>query len=272
MSDCLVTTLRWAWDNPNAELLGLIKMVVTNTPATLRFTADETLKLLSATWKSNNENTKSFAGNTDLTNFNYNQITYDDTSTNSSVILIPKYTCVTVVNLLPFNGSLDLDCFNYAGDNQNLTLSVSTTDGTLNGDVIRNLKSDVLGRMVRFRVPGFDFEEPLDVSSLGNSGTITDFSMYLCNSANIYGSLDNLGKSPVSTFISPRTKNVSIDIATFVQNNRNAGRTTGTINLREIGYCTVLISGVVEDVLPNWDTPLSWTASTITFNGKTINA
>lgn len=272
MANCLVTTLDWEWDNPNAERLGVIKMRVNNTtPATLKFTAAGELKLVDATWTATGLRTQSFAANAELVNFNYNKISYDVSGATDCIIEIPKYSCVEFVNMIAYNGIFDVDGFNYSGDAQLLILNCPTSDGTVNGDKIYNLKSNVLSRITgTFNVRGYDFDEPLDLTELGNSGSITSFNMYQCNSGNLSGSLDNLGKCNITSFLSPRTKNVSLDVVKFVNYQRAAGRTTGSLNIREIGYCTVLGNGKVLSVNPAWDTPLNWSASAITLSGSVV--
>lgn len=274
MKNCNVTRYNVSVDGENPEYFGYttIKVGISGSGyfASLQFSEAGKIILLDGKFTATNSREKSFAANEELVNFNYNTITPDTQGATAVTLLIPKYTCYKMVNIMPFEGMLDLDCFNYVDPAKTLTLQ--TFDAT-SSDVISNLDSSLISRFVRFCPKAISYQNEIDLTQLGVNGTLTEFNMNGCISPNVIGALDNLGKSNIgSSTIFPKTKTVSIDLVNFVINNRNAGRTTGSVNMRYVGNCVVKANGVVIDAPANqWDNVLEWTADSITFRGNPIS-
>ena len=274
MKNCNVTRYNVAVGGENPEYFGYttIKVGISGSgyPATLQFSEAGKIIILDGKFTATNSREKSFAANDELVNFNYNTITPDIQGATAVSLLIPKYTCYKMVNIMPFDGVLDLDCFNYVDSAKSLTLQ---TFGATISDVITNLDSSLISRFVKFSPRGISYQNEVDLTQLGVNGDLTEFNMNECISPNVVGVLDNLGKSNIgSTAGFPKTKTISIDLVNFVTNNRNAGRTTGSVNMRNVGSCVVKANGNVIDVpAAQWDNVLEWTADSITFRGNPIS-
>lgn len=187
-----------------------------------------------------------------------------DAGYNDLKLLIPKYIVKRVTYLGDESYPLHVDMNDYLYCN-NLSDFVIVNDHSsiiINEDVVKNLSTFAIAGCI---IAG----EPFDVTSIGLGGKFISFDVSSIT-ANIKGSLNNFGFSPITSLNAPNTKKVSLNIEQFVANNRTAGRTTGSLSLPWVGACNCTFNGAA--VKNQQSNSLSWTATTITFNGVTIDA
>lgn len=108
-----------------------------------------------------------------------------------------------------------------------------------------------------------------DILNVNKSGRV--LSICFRNSIGVVGNYEelgvlNLGSMPIVT----NCKNVTGDIVNFVKKQRARGKTQASYG--ETDWCTGSGLTFNGEAVPEFDwTTISWTANTITFNGKTIN-
>lgn len=90
------------------------------------------------------------------------------------------------------------------------------------------------------------------------------------NNALCYGNISVLGKLTQLVELQWYTAQVTGSLEEFVANARAAGRTEGSVSLGWFNDTGVTFNGETAAVKAN--TSLKWTATTITWNGKTITA
>jgi hypothetical protein len=275
MENCNVKKYMKVADNNNLEYLGYVKARISmSSAATLRFNKKVTLILLDGTWKNPTDPTKP----TELV-VNANTSVYPSSSTINPPsgasyvgILIPKYSCYYYGALYPYDegGVTNLTGFKFGSADDATDLLINFT--ILNNHFkIDGLQYAPLNKAYQFQIAnGAEIVgEPLDLTQLGAGGQLTNFAV---SASNLTGTLDNMGKSNVTTINNfPNTKAVSIDLVNYVANHRAAGRTTGTQNLKYVGSCTVKANGVVLDIPSEGTNTLTWTADSITFRGNPIS-
>jgi hypothetical protein len=273
MGNCLVTKLKGVVDNDNLPILGKLafnaKRGTGNNVYGLNrigFNEDATIEVLHG----------SIGGQRSITIF-ANTFPYlielgefvTDEGYDYLTIVVPKYN----IKYLTFLQSLDVNF----GVNVNMNdFEYSILSGLYiiyNGDRQNKIKvimnKSVSEKLTELEMASSEIQgEPFDVTDLGLNGRLSRLG--LGGVTNLIGSMNNLGFSPISYLGGPNTKNVSFNIEQFVANNRTAGRTTGSLSLPYIGACNCTFNGAAVDNQES--NSLSWTATTITFNGVTIDA
>ena len=102
-----------------------------------------------------------------------------------------------------------------------------------------------------------------DISKLGNSTKLTILDV---RQTSVSGDISKLGNLTKLTNLDVGQTSVSGDIESFVQAQRAAGRSSASLTGSSINWGEVTFDGSLTKG------GLSWTSTTITMNGKTINA
>lgn len=140
---------------------------------------------------------------------------------------------------------------------------------------------DLKGNIASVIDPNYPFKEiTIDYTSIeGNLTSIAQCGSFLQEiravDTLIEGNFENLGECTGLTYISlvklTRPSSITGTIEGFVQRQREAGRTSGSISyLHLFGNAVTFDGDVVSPSNPVTD--FAWTANTITLGGKTINA
>jgi hypothetical protein len=256
MENCLVTKLKGVVDNNNLPILGKMLVVVSTNDPSFKFNKSATVKVLGGTV--NGQTEISINAGIDLLILS-STIVSDGTYGEGKVgLLIDKYDLTNMQRIQKF-------------DLEDILYSPFAFLQVLPSTIIENVeKFPVLCKKQEFiGLNSSSSNIAFDVTELGSNGVMTD--IRLVGNKAAYGSLDKAGMSPLtSNFSTPNTKNVSLNIETFVGYHRAAGRTTGSMSIQYLGACNCTFNG--ESVTNQADNSLSWTATTITLNGVTIDA
>ena len=102
-----------------------------------------------------------------------------------------------------------------------------------------------------------------DISRLGNSTKLTILAL---GQTSVSGDISKLGNLTKLTNLALGQTSVSGNIESFVQAQRSAGRSSASLTGSSINWGEVTFDGSLAKG------GLSWTSTTITMNGKTINA
>lgn len=282
-NNCLFTKLIGVVDNDNLSIFGYnkYKFRMDNAAygATIRLVEGGKLILLDGTWKEGDgagtreKSVAAFAG----TFPGSNSVTPDVEGQEYCTILIPRYTQYAYGNLIAVSDDLpiELSGFKYADPElipESVRIDFSSVAPTIvGGRTIADLSYAPMEKITFINVGKFNFAEVVDLTQIGAGGVLTSFNMGNCR-WNLTGSLDNLGKSDFTPGFLPNTKDVSIDLVNFVNNHRNAGRTTGSMDLRFLGLLTVKVNGVVIPLASKSNNILAWTADTITLDGEPLES
>ena len=256
MENCLVTKLKGVVDNDNLPIYGKAVIVIGTSDPSFRFNKNTTVKVLGGTVDGQTEISVN-AGHALL--ILSSTIVSDGTYGEGKVgLLIDKYALTHMERIQKF-------------DLEDILYSPFVFLQVIPSTIVENVeKFPVLCKKQEFTGINTNSSNiALDVTELGSNGVMTDIRLISNNAA--YGSLNKAGMSPLtSNFNVPNTKNVSLNIETFVGYQRAAGRTTGSFSIQYLGACNCTFNG--ETVSNRADNSLSWTATTITLNGVTIDA
>lgn len=281
MKDCSLKELKGDLNVENPVILGYYKYkFLIDTVAHggyVRVMEASDIILLDGKWTATNERVKSLAAKGGVS-LNSNEVTPDEVGQTYCTVLLPKYTTYTYSNLEPVGDEpLKLSGYEWitssypTGATGPIVELVMTAPSAAGGKTISGLNYAPMDKLYRLQVKNYKFAEQVDITQLGAGGYLNKVDLTNCGRWNdLVGSLDNLGKSNCDIFGMPYTKNVSIDLVTFVANNRSAGRTTGSKSMPYLGNVTIKVNGVVKELaLPNANT-LAWTADSITLNGTPV--
>jgi hypothetical protein len=256
MGNCLVTKLKGVVDNNNLPIYGKAVVVVGANDPFISFNKNTTVKVLGGTVNGQTEISINVATNLLIAS---STIVSDGTYGEGKVgLLIDKYALTRMERIQKF-------------DLEDILYSPFVFLQILPSTIVENVeKFPVLCKKQEFTgINASNTNIAFDVTELGSNGVMTDIRLISNNAA--YGSLDKAGMSPLtSNFNVPGTKNVSLNIETFVGYQRAAGRTTRSLSIQYLGACNCTFNG--ESVTNRPDNSLSWTATTITLNGVTIDA
>lgn len=256
MENCLVTKLKGVVDNDNLPIYGKAVIVVGTGDPSLLFNKNTVVKVLGGTVNGQTEISVNAGSPLLITS---STIVSDGTYGEGQVGLqIDKYSLTGIERPISF-------------DAEDIVYSPLSSIQTISSTSVRNAES-LTAHFTEQTFTQFNIQSnniAINLTELGSNGTMVVVRTLGCS--NVYGSLDKAGMSPLSTqFSTPNTKNVSLNIETFVGYHRAAGRTTGSFSLPYLGACNCTFNG--ESVANLASNSLSWTATTITLNGVTINA
>lgn len=257
MENCLFKKFVGVTDNGNLPFYGKAVIVVGIGDPSLKFNKDGIIKVLGGTV--NGQTQLNVTANTVLT-ITSPTIVSDGTYGSGNIgLLVDKYNLTNVERFINFD----------AKDFEYTPLSAIQA---MSAGVIQNPESFVThfskSEFTEFKIQS-NTNIAMDLTELGSNGTMID--IRLLGTTKVYGSINKCGMSPLTTqFSTPNTKNVSLNIETFVGYHRAAGRTTGSLSLPYLGACDCTFNGAAVSLQA--DNTLSWTATTITLNGTTIDA
>lgn len=261
MGNCLVTKLKGVVNNDNLDLFGYVSIKTSTGSIKFELSGAGTVKILHGTVGGNTEIPIVAGQYTYLVS--YGTIAVDQ-GYDKMIVYIPKYT---IKRLQVNEASINLEDLQYSSPLVELKLNagnpIKYSEATFNG-ILENLEILYITSASTVIDNG-----PIDVTEIGANGIMTNLSLSGV-STGLTGSLNKAGMSPLTEFKVPNTKEVSLSIETFVANNRAAGRTTGSLSLPYLGACITTFNG--RAVANQADNSLSWTATTITLNGVTIDA
>lgn len=260
-TNCLVTKLKGVVNNDNLDLFGYMGIKTSTGNIMFELSDAGTVKILHGTVGGNTE-IPIVAGQYKYL-VQYGTIAVDS-GYDEMIVYIPKYTIKRLyTNASPIN----LEDLQYSSPLVELKLGACNplkySEAAFNG-ILENL--DILYITNTSTVVN---NGPIDVTEIGANGIMTKLS-FSGIATGLTGSLNKAGMSPLTELNVPNTKEVSLSIETFVANNRAAGRTTGSLSLPYLGGCNCTFNG--ESVAIQASNSLSWTATTITLNGVTIDA
>ena len=279
MEKAFVTQYTQEVQNNNLPYFGYdmyrIKMSTQSQGGTVRLSKEGKLILLDGRWSDNNEREYTLAANTTLYP-SVTNITPDEQNQEYVTILIPKYTCYCYGNLCPVDGEYIVEYngfkFGAADSAEYVQLSTSAlvVDNPIGTYKIKGLEYFPFAKARVMDIHNMVISgNPVDISTLGSDGKLIN--LELNHVKNLTGTLNNVAFSNLSSFSVPETKDVSIDIVTFVQNARTAGKTTGSVNILYAGVITVKANDVTLDIPVESTNTLTWTADSITFRGEPIS-
>jgi hypothetical protein len=279
MEKAFVTQYNQEVENNNLPYFGYdmyrIKMDTQGHGGTVRLSQDGKLILLDGKWSSNNEREYTLAAYTTFYPGKTN-IVPDEQNQEYVTILIPKYTCYCYGNLCPVDGEYTVEYNGFKFGAANNTEYAQLATGALVEDhPIGTYKIKGLEYFPFAKARILDIHDmavygnPVDISLLGADGKL--ITLALSHVKNLTGTLNNIAFSDLSSFTVPETKDVSIDVVTFVANARTAGKTTGSVNIKFAGSLTVKANGVTLDIPVEENNTLAWTADSITFRGEPIS-
>lgn len=259
-TNCIVKKFKCVVDNDNLPKLGRIRFkAIKNFPAGsirlhLGFTENTVVNFVNCTYNGQSSDTCGTA----LKAYENGLVLGEN-----AYIEIDKYK-LNAIQIGGFEGSLEyfkyvehFNLFNVDGCPGDVTNIVSIV-GTTNEQYPQQFAcygNDVYG----------------DVSGLGLGGFL-NIATFSSNNTILYGSLLNLAlTSRTLTRVDlPNTKNVVLDIIGFVKRARKIGETTHSTIINFVG--TSRVNTFVGDVIIDTSrAEITWTPTTITYNGTTID-
>lgn len=257
MKNCLVTKLKSTVNNDGLKPFGYIPVKYTesvNSAENVMVCAEaQSAKVIGGTV--NGSTTVDFTGSGDKYYGTFDNCSYDNGQ--DLTLYIPKYAIKNIRC-----NELDAEDLVFATNLANIYMR------DYSRIVNASKLDDIADRFKTFYFAKGSFDEPFDVTKLGSTGNL--IILGLAKVSNVKGSLDNCGLSPITELIVPDSKDVTLTIENFVANQRSINRTTGSLNISWLGVISCYFNGQL--VAAQQDNSLSWTASTITLNGTTIDA
>ena len=154
-----------------------------------------------------------------------------------------------------FNATLNFDlCDSFPPNLETLQLNMTSVSGDISK--LGNLTKLTILKLAQTSVSG-------DISKLGNLTKLTNLDV---GQTSVSGDISKLGNLTKLTNLALGQTSVSGDIESFVQAQRAAGRSSASLTGSSINWGEVTFDGSLTKG------GLSWTSTTITMNGKTINA
>ena len=154
-----------------------------------------------------------------------------------------------------YNATLNFDlCDSFPPNLETLQLNRTSVSGDISK--LGNLTKLTILKLAQTSVSG-------DISKLGNLTKLTNLDVA---QTSVSGDISKLGNLTKLTNLALGQTSVSGDIESFVQAQRAAGRSSASLTGSSINWGEVTFDGSLTKG------GLSWTSTTITMNGKTINA
>jgi hypothetical protein len=238
MNDCLVTKLKASVNNKALERLGYITLEQSSSSSSknsFMFTEDATIWCVNCVYNGN-ENVNVPLNQSQDFSLDYANVTLDTGESLPFKYQIPLGIITRLT--LGTKNTIDCDKFDYI---PNLTSFNDYAGCAYIGDT-----SKLINLGINLRLSNITEGNDIDITNMGLDGKSWSFT--LNGSKKLTGSLNNLGKKVPSgssslTFSLPTTKDVSIDIDTFVRNAVAAGVTTKTMTGMDLVRITVRCNG-----------------------------
>jgi hypothetical protein len=276
MENCLVKKLKATVDNSNLPIYGELKLKIKN---------GSFIQVVKALTVDNCE----VAGDTGITFKNTtfstdysNPLQLTDSINNGFGVVASQDAFITFSNkyvLIPlpsdtkrfgFDGVCEI-----AGGIDSIIIPTDTKSFELTNSYMSLDIKDIADKLNKSNITSLE-KIRISQTSVGNKlfGDISYFArtgiknIDISGNTNISGDIQSLGSIITLENIALRDTSVSGTIESFVVAQRAAGRTTGSVSGNSAGWGLVTFNGSTT----NAKGAVSWTASTITMNGVTINA
>lgn len=255
-NNCLVTKLKATVDNSNLKKLGVLDIYGTgNADIGFKGSSPITVKCVSGTMYSDSGRTQAITEKV------------IPVSTNSSYVYIVNGTHIEVSSkyditffyATPTTEMINTEDFKYSTGITRLT--VPQIKGNLSN--LSGLTSCTALELVSSSAP---YNFALEGTAADIAGLTALTKINLVRAQHVIGSFESLGKCIALTDIKLAESNIAGTVEAFVARQRGAGRTTASNIAISLANTTFNGSSVTHG-----NTTLSWTATTITFNGVTID-
>lgn len=255
-NNCLVTKLKATVDNSNLKKLGVLDIYGTgNADIGFKGSSPITVKCVSGTMYSDSGRTQSITEKEIPVSANTTYLYIVD---GTHIEVSSKYN-ITFVYATPATDKMSTEDFKYSTGITRLT--VPQIKGKLSD--LSGLTSCTTLELVGTSVPYNNELEGVASDIAGLTG-LTKIS--LLRAIKITGSFESLGKCTALTDIKIAETKIGGTVEAFVARQRGAGRTTASNIAISLANTTFNGNSVTHN-----PTTLSWTATTITFNGVTID-
>lgn len=257
-NNCLVTKLKATVNNSNLEKLGVLDIYGTgNADIGFKGSSPITVKCVSGTMYSDQARTQAITEKEIPVSANTAYVYI----TNGTHIEVSNKYAITFVFATPQTEKISTEDFKYSTGITRLT--VPQIKGKLSD--LSGLTScttlELVGSAVQY-ADAHDLEG--DIADIAGLTALTKIN--LVKAREVYGSFESLGKCIALTEIKIAETFIAGTVEAFVARQRGAGRTTASNIAISLADTTFNGSSVTHS-----NTTLSWTATTITFNGVTID-
>ena len=255
-NNCLVTKLKATVDNSNLEKLGVLDIFGTgNADIGFRGSSPITVKCVSGTMYSDSARTQAITEKVIPVSVN----TFYVYIVNGTHIEVSSKYNITFFYATPATEKMNTEDFKYSTGIARLT--VPQIKGKLSD--LSGLTSCTTLELVGSSAP-YNTELEGYISDIAGLTALTKIN--LMRADHVRGSFESLGKCIALTEIKIAETHIAGTVEAFVARQRGAGRTTASNIAISLADTTFNGSPVTHN-----NTTLSWTATTITFNGVTID-
>ena len=255
-NNCLVTKLKATVNNSNLEKLGVLDIFGTgNADIGFKGSSPITVKCVSGTMYSDQARTQAITEKVIPVSAN---TTYLYIADGTHIEVSSKYN-ITFFFATPATEMISTEDFKYSTGITRLT--VPQIKGKLSD--LSGLTSCTTLELVGTSAP-YNFEVEGDISDIAGLTALTKIN--LMRAQKVIGSFESLGKCIALKDIQLAETRIGGTVEAFVARQRGAGRTTASNIAISLADTTFNGSSVTHS-----NTTLSWTATTITFNGVTID-
>jgi hypothetical protein len=255
-NNCLVTKYKAATNNSNLEKLGILDIFGTgNADIGFKGSSPITVKCVSGTMYSDQARTQAITEKIIPVSAN---TSYMYIVSGTHIEVSSKYN-ITFVYTTPATEMMDTKDFKYSTGITRLT--VPQIKGKLSD--LSGLTSCTTLELVGNSAP---YNFVLEGTAADIAGLTALTKINLMRAQEVDGSFESLGKCTALTDIKIAETHIGGTVEAFVARQRGAGRTTASNIAIALALTTFNGSPVTHN-----STTLSWTATTITFNGVTID-
>ena len=255
-NNCLVTKLKAVVNNSNLKKLGVLDIYGTgNADIGFKGSSPITVKCISGSMYSDQARTQAITEKEIPVSANAAYVYI----TNGTHIEVSNKYAITFVYATPQTEKISTEDFKYSTGITRLT--VPQIKGNLSD--LSGLTSCTTLELVGASVP---YNSELEGAASDIAGLTALTKINLLRAQHIYGSFESLGKCIALTEIKIAETRIAGTVEAFVARQRGAGRTTASNIAISLALTTFNGNSVTHD-----PTTLSWTATTITFNGVTID-
>lgn len=255
-NNCLVTKLKAVVNNSNLKKLGVLDIYGTgNADIGFKASSPITVKCISGSMYSDSARTQAITEKEIPVSANTVYVYI----TNGTHIEVSNKYAITFVFMTPATEKLNVEDFKYSAGITRLTVPQ-----------IKGKLSDlsVLTSCTILELVGSSAEYNTDLEGVASdiAGLTGLTKINLVRALKVIGSFESLGKCIALTEIKIAETHIAGTVEAFVARQRGAGRTTASNIAISLADTTFNGTSVTHS-----NTTLSWTATTITFNGVTID-
>lgn len=276
MKNCLVTKLKRTVDNPNLALLGELPVVVNSS---FSVSSQQQIKVRA------NKNAISLTENGTPTN----EITIEPDGSPTPIYVMEEcivflpYYYIAKLFISPIE-DINVKYYGYKSSSNFIQLTIQGTNSVNLGELPINIKyadlgdctiklsADTYPNLTNFTTGATNKKQLINLVEIKNKMPSLQIFYVYVPAGNYTGTVEDLGGIKTLTNITGLT--ISGAMENFVAAQRQsysgrAGRTTGSVSLK---WCRNFTFQGVDNLVLGTAKTLSWTATTITFDGTTIDA